>query len=151
MSIRREYQLRANQSPRGKGTLTLGVIPLTFVGAEFNDLIASNAGRFINAAGLAGCEASVGFTAYYEERFCRMQPEQSVEVEVSSVENINASCFKYHAIEEVDVMDRSIGNTDEYRDLALNVDLGVQLNRSLRSSECRPRKHGKAQVNGRSV
>src|SRR5690606_25869058 len=70
-------------------TESLGVIPLTFVGAEFNDLIASNAGRFINAAGLAGCEASVGFTAYYEERFCRMQPEQSVEVEVSSVENIN--------------------------------------------------------------
>lgn len=128
-----------------------GVIPFAFVCAQFNDLIASKAGRFINAAGLAGCEASVGFTAYYEERICRMQPEQSVEVEVSSVENIDAACLKDHAIQEVDVMDRPIGNADEYRDLALNVDLSVQLNCSLRSSECRPRKHGKAQVNGGSV
>lgn len=129
----------------------LGVISFAFVGAQFDNLIAPDAGRFINAAGLAGCKAGVGFAAYYEECICRMQPEQAAKVEVSSVENIDTACLKYHAIQEVDVMDRSISNADEYRDLALDVDLGVQLNGSLRSSECRPRKQGKAQVNGGSV
>lgn len=132
-------------------TESIGVIPFTFVGAQFNDLIASNSGRFINAAGLAGCKASVGFTAYYEERICRMQPEQSVEVEVSSIKNIDTSCLKYHAVQEVDVMNRSIGDADEYRNLALNVDLSMQLNCGLRPSERRPWKHGETQVNGRSV
>lgn len=81
-----------------------------------------------------------------EEGLCLLNAIQTCKVEVASVNNVYAPCFKDDLVKEMNVMDGAIGNTDEYWNGSAKVDLSVEFDRSLGFAEVCPREHRKTQV-----
>lgn len=128
-----------------------GVIAFPLPCAQLDRLVTSQTCCFIDRARLADTELRVAFCADDEEGLRHLDTVKACEVEVTPVENVNASRLENDLIEEMNVMDRSICNAYEYGDWSGQVDLSVQFDGGLGSSEVCPRKHREAQVNGRRI
>ena len=127
------------------------VISFSFCSAQTNDLIASESGRFVHRTGFEHVEPSVLFTADDEVGVGLFDAEQALEIEVSSVEHIDAASFENNLIEEVHVMDGSLGHVHEYRDGAGQINLSVQFNGGLGSSEGSPWKQRKTKIDSGGI
>lgn len=136
---------------KGNAAKAVGVIPFALLGVQDYNLIASEAGGFINNAGITHGESGIGFAAYNEESVSLMDTKKTTEIQVSAIKNVDTSSFKYHAIQEVDIMHRPIGNADEHRDRAGKVDLSVQLDSRFCASKRGPREYCKTKIYGRSI
>lgn len=75
--------------------------------------------------------------------------EQTSEVEVTTVGHIYIARLVSDLVEEVHIVNRSIGYTQKHWDRARQVDLGVQLDNSFGSAEVCPQEHRKTQIDGR--
>lgn len=129
----------------------VGVGSLSFFGAQADDLITPQACAFVYRAGFQNVETNVRFASDNEKGASFFNSEQTPEVEVGPIENIDAPGFKDHVVEKVNVMHRSLRDPHEYRVRARQVDLRVQFDGRFRAPECRPWKHRQTQVNGRGV
>lgn len=129
----------------------LGVIALSLPCAQADDLVASQPGGFIDGPGLLDAELGVAFCTYNKGCPCLLNTIETCEIEIASVDNVDAAGFDDDLVEKMNVVDGTIGNTDEYWDGAGQIDLGMQFNRGLGFTEVRPREHGKAQVDCRGI
>jgi len=129
----------------------LRILFLSLRRAQADDLVASQAGRFVHGTGGDNVEAGVSLASDDEVRVGFPDPEKAVEIEVASVENIDASRFVKDTVEEVHVVLQSLGNPHEHRDWACQVYLRVQLDGGLACAKSRPWKHGKAEIDGGRV
>lgn len=127
------------------------VIPLSLCGSQYYDLIAPEAGGFVNDARLAHGESGIRFASYNEESARHMDTKEAPEIQVGTIKNIDTSNLKDHTIEEVYVMYRSFGNADKHWNRACKVDLCMQLNRRLSPSKICPRKNCETQVDSRRI
>lgn len=127
------------------------VVAFAFVGVQFYDLIASETGGGIHLSGFSHSKASIGFAPYDEEGIGCVDLEKTPEVEVSPVENVDASPFEGHLVKEVDIVHRSVCNADKHGDWAGQIDLGMQLDRGFGFAKGGPREHGQTQVDGRGI
>ena len=124
-----------------------GIITFSLPSAQADRLVASQPGGFIDSSGLEHTELGVAFCADNKEGLCLLNAIQTCKVEVASVNNVYAPCFKDDLVKEMNVMDGAIGNTDEYWNGSAKVDLSVEFDRSLGFAEVCPREHRKTQVN----
>lgn len=68
----------------------------------------------------------------------RVQP---LEVEVSPIHDVKCPWLQRDEVEGVDLVEPAIGNVDEARDVATQIEQGMQFHRSLCRSELCPGKH----------
>lgn len=129
----------------------LWVIALPLPCAQADGLVASQSGGFIDGPGLLDAELGVAFCADNKGCPCLLNAIETCEIEIAPVDNVDASGFDDDLVEKMNVVDGTIGNTDEYRDGAGQIDLGMQFDRGLGFPEVRPREHGKAQVDCRGI
>lgn len=60
-----------------------------------------------------------------------MNDVESFEVQISSIHNIEGTWFDNEQVQDIDVVYSSFGNVDELRDIAAQVQQGMQLDCSL--------------------
>lgn len=128
-----------------------GIIPLPFFGLKPDSLVAPQAGRFIDRPRFKDIETCVAFGADHEIRTGRLDSEQSGEIQITTIKNVDASGVVVDLVHEVDVVDRTIGDPYEYGDWSGQIDLSVKLDRRFCRSEVRPGKDRQAQVDGGSI
>ena len=128
-----------------------GIISFPFPCAQSDCLVASQSGGFVDRSRLADVELCVAFCANDKGCLYQINAVEACEVEVASVDHVDAPRFKNDLVEEMNIVNGAIGNTDKYRNRAGQVDLGMQFDRSLNLAEVCPRKHRQAQVDSRGV
>jgi len=132
-------------------TQFFGISAFPLPRAQSNRLIAPQPGCLVDRAGLLNREFGIGFRADDEIRHGLGDTVKPRKIEVSAVENIDASRFDGDLVEEVDIVNRSIGNPDKHRDGAGEVDLRVHLDGRFGAAKVRPRKHRQAQIDSRGI
>ena len=128
-----------------------GIVSFPFPCAQSDRLVASQSGSFIDRSRLPDVELGVAFCANDKGCLCHINAVKAREVEIASVDHVDAPRFKKDLVEEMNIVNGAIGNTDKYRDRTGQVDLGVQFDRSLSLAEVCPRKHRQAQVDSCGV
>src|SRR5207248_11500807 len=93
----------------------------------------------------------VGLGANHEEAEQLMQLVETFEIEIAAIHHNVGAGFGHEEIEHVDIVHLAIGNVDKYRNGAVEIDHGVELDGALGATEVRPRKEGQTQVDDRSV
>ena len=123
------------------------VVSFTFVSAQPNGLIAAQTAGLVDWTRLTQAKSHIAFCPDDKVGVRAFDSKESGKVQVSTVEDIDASCFKEHPIHEVNVMNRSLCNLHENRDRTSQVNLSVEFNRGFSPAEMSPRKHRQAQIN----
>jgi len=77
--------------------------------------------------------------------------EKPLKIHIATIHQIDRTRLPSDLIQPVDFMRFSIGNMDLHGDRALQIQLGVQLDRRFGFAKPRPRKQAQAQVNGGGV
>ena len=123
------------------------VVSFTFVSSQPNGLIAAQTAGLVDWTRLTQAKSHITFCPDDKVGVRAFDSKESGKVQVSTIEDIDASCFKKYPIHEVNVMNRSVCNMykDRYRTSQIN--LSVELNRSFGSTEMSPRKHRQTQIN----
>ena len=77
-----------------------------------------------------------------------VQPIQPLEVEEAAIHQVERPRLGHQLIEDVDLVQLAVADMDEGRNIATQIEQGVQFDRRLRGSERGPRKHRQAEVDG---
>jgi hypothetical protein len=128
-----------------------GIVSLALFGAQSNDLIAAQPCGLIDWSGLTNVESGVAFSPDGKVGAGAFDSKESGKVEVSSVEDIDASGLNMHLIHEVDIMHGTVCDLDKDWDRTGQVDLCMEFYRSFGLTEMSPREHRQAQINGGSI
>ena len=127
------------------------IVALPLDGAQPDGLIASHAGFFIDRSGLQNVKSGVGLRADDKRSFSGFDTKQTGEIEVRSVEHVDASLFVSHGIHKVDVVYGSVCDPHEYWDRAVQINLSVEFDRRLGTAEMRPWEHRQTQIDGGGI
>jgi len=109
-------------------------------------LVALEPGGLVDRTGVEAAGLQVALGPDYEEGLRLMQVMQTFEVQVSPVHDVEGPGFWNQKIEDLDIVDFSVGNLDKRGNGTPQVEERVQLDGSLLSAESRPRKKGQAQI-----
>lgn len=127
------------------------VVPLAFVSAQSDGLVAAQTAGLVDRAGLAEVESRVAFRPDDKVGVGAFDSKQPGKVEVSPVKDIDTPGLNEHPVHEVDVMHRTVCDLYKDGDRTGQVDLGMKFYRGFGLAEMRPREHRQAQVNGGSI
>lgn len=118
---------------------------------EANGLVGTQTGRTIYSAPRTATIVRVAFGARHEECQSLGDEVEAPVIDVTPVEQVKRSGFPIQLIEPTDVVDRPTGQINGGRNVATQIEQGVQLHRTFASSELRPRKNRQAQIDRRRV
>ena len=104
-----------------------------------------------NLVRIATAEIEIAFGTGNEKRFCLLQDVESPKVEITAVHDVVGAGHGYKMIQDIDVVQFSIGNQDEFGNVALEIQQRVQFDRPFGAAKLRPGKQRKAQVDGGGV
>ena len=71
------------------------------------------------------------FGASYEERTRLMQREQATEIQITPIHHVESPCLEGQSIQHVDFVGLAIRDVDESRNIAAQVQQGMQSDRRL--------------------
>jgi len=129
----------------------LGVADLGVEHRERDRLIADQARGSVHCAGVAARGLEIGFGTRDKEHSCLVQPVQALEIEIAPVHDVEGARLGQQLVQDVHVVEFSVGDVDEARDVAAQVDQRVQLDGRLGGAKPRPRKQRQAQVDRRGI
>ena len=88
---------------------------------QHDSLIASEPRIFLDGVGIETATLEVGLGAYHEE--CRALTEliESLEIQVTSIHNVEGPWFRDQVIEDIDVVKLAVAYIDERRDAAAQI------------------------------
>lgn len=122
------------------------------IGAGQHDaLVAQKPRASVDRMGVEPSELRIAAGADDEERPGLMQQVESFEMNVAAIHDVESAGFGNQQIEHVDVVDPPVGDMDEGRDGAAQVEQGVHFDRALAALKVCPRKQRQAQVDGGAV
>ena len=130
---------------------TFGIVDFSLSGAQPDRLVATQSCVLVDGAGFQDIELRVALGSNHEVCLGLLDSEQAGEVEIAAVDHINTARLESDLIQEMDVVNRSIGNAHKNWDRAGQVELSVQFDGCFGSPEVGPRKHRKTQVDGRGI
>ena len=116
-----------------------------------HDLVADEAGGAIHGSGGEAAELGVRLRSQDEEAAAEMKTMEALEVEVGPVHDVERPGFRNQHVQDVDVMQLSVGYVNECGNVAMQVEERVQLDGALRFAEPRPREQRQAEVDRRGV
>jgi len=117
------------------------VVPLAFVSAQSDGLVAAQTAGLVDRAGLAEVESRVAFRPDDKVGVGAFDSKQPGKVEVSPVKDIDTPGLNEHPVHEVDVMHRTVCDLYKDGDRTGQVDLGMEFYRGFGLAEMRPREH----------
>ena len=113
---------------------------VTRLGVEHGEddrLIADELPRSIHCSGVSPLGLEIGFRTSDEEGPGEVQSVQAFEIEITAVHHVEGTRFGQQYVQHVDVVQFPVGDVDEARDIAAQIDQRVQLDRSLgRAKRC---------------
>ena len=118
---------------------------------QHNGLVATDPARLVGWVRVASSILGVGFSADDEETPRHVQGEESLEVHVATVHDVESSRLGQQNIEDVDIVQLAVGDMDEGGDVASQIQQGMELDGRLGGAKVRPRKDRQAQVDGGGV
>ena len=107
--------------------------------------------RAIGGGRIHPVRLEVGFGAGDEKRTGLVQPIQTGEIDITAVHDIDRASLRHQHIERMHIVQLAIGNMDETRDVAAQIEQCVHLHRGLGRSEMRPWEQRQAQIDGGRV
>ncbi len=93
---------------------------------ELNRLVADKSCRAIHLAGEGTAVSGIGFGSQNEETQGLMETMQATEVKVGAVHHIEGAGFRNKQVKDLDIMQFAIGNVNESRDIATQVEKGME-------------------------
>src|SRR5918995_5176573 len=96
-------------------------------------------------------ESEVGFGARDEEAGGLMEAVEPLEVEVTTVHDIEGARLGNQHIEDIDVVQFAIGNMDKTGNCSAQVEQRVQFHRRFGGAKLGPRKQRQAQIDGGGI
>ena len=123
----------------------LRVFPLGTDPGEPDDLISDDA-LALRRLGMAAIELQVRFGAGDKGGVSLFDAPEAPEVDVPSVEQVEAGGFKQDRVEPIDIMHFPIGNVDQNWQGSPQIQLGVNLDRRFVLAETGPRENRQAQI-----
>ena len=116
-----------------------------------NDLIALDPGEFVDGPRVEASEPEVAFGSGDEEGRCLMDGIKTIEIQISTIDNVNGSWLEGQLIEDVDVVNLAVGDNDEGWNTSPEVQKGMQFHSGFVGSELGPWEKGETQIDSGGV
>ena len=111
-----------------------------------NGLVADQPCRSVHRTGIQPVPLGVGFGPDDKERAVLMHEMESGKIEIGAIHDIEGAGFGNQDVEDVDIVQLSIGNVHECGDMATQVQQGMEFDRRLGLAERNPGKQVQAQM-----
>ena len=142
-----EYkQLPAFDIPETDSSKIASVVSFGFCSIETNRLVGSQACGLVDASRFSDVVAHVLLGSGHEEGRGHVNLEESLEVHVSAIHDIEGSSFEHDFIENADVVDLSVRNRDEHGDRTTQVDQRMEFDGGFSSLKTGPGKQTHTEV-----
>ena len=89
--------------------------------------------------------------AGHKEAACLVQGIQPTEIQVAPIHHIEGARLEGQHVQHIDLVGLAVGNMDERRDVAAQIQQGMQSDRCLGGAKRRPWKQGQTQIDGRGI
>ena len=129
----------------------LGIVSLRVEAIQGDTLVAHDPVGLVASVGIDPMRRQIRLGAGDKEGPSLMQRIEAGEIDIAPIHDVEGTRLRYQQIECVDVRHLAVGDVNEGRDGAAQIQQGVQLDRTLGGSEARPRKQRQAQVDGRGI
>src|SRR5450631_4879471 len=116
------------------------------VGCQRNDLIADHSIGRIGGLRIAALELDILFGARYVKCGSRVEPVESLEVDVAPIHHVEGHGFQNQLIEDLHVRELAIANEYASWNVSVEVQQSVHFHGTLALAEPRPGEQGKAEV-----
>ena len=116
-----------------------------------NDLIALDPSGLVDGPRVEASEPEVAFGSGDEEGRCSMDGIKTIEIQISTIDNVNGSWLEGQLIEDVDVVNLAVGDNDEGWNTSPEVQKGMQFHSGFVGSELGPWKKGETQIDSGGV
>ena len=116
-----------------------------------NDLIALDPGGLVDGPRVEASEPEVAFGPGDEEGRCLMDGMNTIEIQISTIDNVKGSWLEGQLIEDVDVVNLAVGDNDEGWNTSPEVQKGMQFHSAFVGSELGPWEKGETQIDGGGV
>src|SRR5258708_19642977 len=118
---------------------------------EHDSLIANQPRASIDRMRITTLGFEVGFGAGDKEAFRLVQPIKPLEVDVSSVHDVESTRLGQQQVQNVDVVQFAIADVEKRRDVAAQIQQRVQLDGRLGRAKRSPSKYRQAQIDGAGI
>src|SRR6516162_6642156 len=129
----------------------LGIGALNIETVQNHRLVETQTGAFVHEARIPSSAAEILPRASDKESPVLVDPVQSSKIQVSSVHNVEGTGLVGELVQNIDVVDTAGCDNKFRRDVALQVEQGMQLDAAFASPEGGPGKQRQAQVDGGGV
>ena len=124
----------------------LRIILFCVEAVQGNDLVALKARGFVDRLGIEPFELEVLFGPDHEEGRRTMDPVKTGKVRITPIEDIDGACFDRKIVEDIDLVDFSVGNHDNRRNASPQIEERMQFYRTLPFAKQRPGEKRKTQI-----
>src|SRR5262247_971498 len=114
---------------------------------EHYGLVADEPRGAVDSARVAAMCSEVRLRAGNEEAASLAEAGQSLEIDISSIHDVEGAGLGHEVVEDIDVVILAVADEDKRRNAATQIEQRVELHSGFRRSEGCPRKHRKAQIN----
>ena len=119
---------------------------MTEIAIQHNVLIANDATAPVCGSGINSFCLEIGHSASYEETARLMKYMETGEVLVGSIHDVEGSSLWNKQVQDVDIVQFAIGDMDEARDSASEIQECMKFDRCFCSAKYCPREHRKTEV-----
>ena len=119
---------------------TLGIATLGDRVVEDNDLIALQAGLFVDPLGIQAPTVESFFGSSHKEGSRLVHAVESSKIDIGAVHQVNGSSFPDQLFENIDLVDLTTGDDDYGRNTAAKIEQGVKFDGRFVSAELSPGK-----------
>ena len=130
------------------------LVGISLVGIESfqnNDLVGLNPGGFVDGPRVQAPEPEVALGSDHVEGRCLVDGIKAIEVQISSVDDIESSRFEDQLIEDLDIVNLAVGNNDEGWNASSEVQQRMQFHGAFVSSELGPGEKREAEIDGGGI
>ena len=114
-------------------------------------LVADDAGAAVGWHRVQSVRIHATLGAGHEECSGLMQRIQACEIQIAAIHDVESACLEGQHVQHIDLVRLAVRDVDESRDIAAQVQQGVQPDRSLGLPKWRPWKQRQTQVDGRGI
>ncbi len=114
-------------------------------------MIADQTGGFVDLVRVTALNLEIGFGADHKETANFVQSPQTLEVDVPTVHDVESTRFGNQFVEDVDLVPLAIADPNKRRDIASQIEQGVQLDRCFGRTKRCPGEYRQTQIDGGGI
>ena len=115
---------------------------------EDDNLIALDAGGFVDGLGVEPIAAEVGFGPSDKKCRCLMDFVETGKIEIAAIHNVDGPQLDDQLVEDIDIVKFPRGDDDHRRNVPLQIQKGMELYCSLAPPKLGPGEKGQTEVDG---